>query len=218
MYDFRNLFNFDSFTFKINKLLLFKLSKSNPYLASMWQYLLIICNFQDPEYWQLSTEKFSAKYYMSTHNLNEEESDSPGVGGGDRDLVSSQNDFDCNSSSSSINNSLNPQIQQLSSTSDVKLRPNVKKTNVLQDQAFQQSSEHQRQSLTLSTPHVKHSTLNEQLFRYLSMTIYCDYIATRNQLDNTVGLTMILVNNLVELFELSAHEPNVWDLFSTIHR
>lgn len=50
------------------------------------------------------------------------------------------------------------------------------------------------------------------------MTTYCDSLSTRQQLDNTSGLTMLLVNNLVELFELTAHEPAVLDLFSTIHR
>lgn len=66
--------------------------------------------------------------------------------------------------------------------------------------------------------HIHHKTLNEQLFKHLSMTIYCENIATRNQLDNTIGLTMLIINNLSELFELASNEAMVLDLFSTIHR
>lgn len=197
-------------------MVLFKLSKSNPYLASMWQYFLILCNFQDPEYWQLSTEKSSKFYSLSKsnqQNLNEDEVDS----------ISEQlNDLDYNSSSSSNNNSLNPELQQ---DFDVKNKKKKHITGNGKTNRFHKNSRRNHkelsnfdQSLVLSASHVEHATLNEQLFRYLSMTIYCDYIATRNQLDNTVGLTMILVNNLVELFELSAYEPNICDLFSTIHR
>lgn len=50
------------------------------------------------------------------------------------------------------------------------------------------------------------------------MTIYCENIATRNQLNNTIGLTMLIINNLAELFELASNESIVLDLFSTIHR
>lgn len=65
--------------------------------------------------------------------------------------------------------------------------------------------------------HTSHKTLNEQLFKYLSLIIYCENITTRNQLDNT-GLTMLIINNLRELFELASNESVVLDLFSTIHR
>lgn len=66
--------------------------------------------------------------------------------------------------------------------------------------------------------HTTALTLNEQLFKYLSLTIYCENITTRNQLNNTTGLTMLIMNNLKELFELSSNESVVLDLFSTIHR
>lgn len=209
----KNIFHFDSFTFKINKMILFKLSKSNPFLASMWQHFLILCNFQEPEYWQLSTEKSSKLYKLSKtnqHNLNEDETDSISE-------QFNQNELDYNSSSSSNNNSLNPEMQQ---SSDVKQKKKKHLSKHGTMNRFYKNSKiiHKDQSLVLSALHVENATLNEQLFRYMSMTIYCDYIATRNQMDNTVGLTMILVNNLVELFELSSYEPNICDLFSTIHR
>ena len=198
-------------------MVLFKLSKSNPYLASMWQYFLILCNFQDPEYWQLSTEKGS-KFYLSSGGPRN--STDGGISSSTDQI--NQNDADYYSSSSSNANSLNPEIQQISQSTSIS-PDKARKANKLRkkSKAKQQSFinyEQSKQALVLSSQHAEHPTLNEQLFRYLSMTIYCDYIATRNQLDNTVGLTMILVNNLVELFELSAHEPNVCDLFSTIHR
>lgn len=182
-----NYFNFDSskFTFKINKIILFKLSKTNPYLASMWQHFLIMCNFQDPEYWLLSTEKSSK---LDTFNIQSE-----------------PNKNDADSTSSSNNNSLNQQSEDVNIKNQHKSKKKTK-------------PEPLKEALMLPSAHIKHPTLNEQLFRYLSMTIYCDYMTSRNQLDNTVGLTMILVNNLVELFELSAHESTVWDLLSTIHR
>jgi len=212
----KNIFDFDSFTFKINKMILFKLSKSNPYLAGCWQYFLILCNFQDSEYWQLSTEKSSKLCALSRggqQNLNEDEIDSISE-------QLNQNDLDYNSSSSSNNNSLNPEIQQGFDAKQKKKNSTKNgKNNKLQTLKINSSEFNSSgQPLVLSAKHIEHATLNEQLFRYLSMTIYCDYIATRNQLDNTVGLTMILVNNLVELFELSAYEPNICDLFSTIHR
>lgn len=50
------------------------------------------------------------------------------------------------------------------------------------------------------------------------MAVYCENIATRNQLNNTIGLTMLIINNLSELFELASNESIVLDLFSTIHR
>ena len=198
-------------------MILFKLSKSNPYLACMWQYFLILCNFHDPEYWQLSTESKISKFYKNSSNDVEIDSLSEQV---------NQNDIDYYSSSSSNNNSLNPEMQhesELNSKSNSKSSHKTRKINKFEkrdnsNHKYLNACEHSSQDLILSSPHIEHSTLNEQLFRNLSMAIYCDYIATRNQLDNTVGLTMILVNNLVELFELSAYEPNVWDLFSTIHR
>jgi hypothetical protein len=193
-----NSFNFDSskFTFKINKIILFKLSKTNPYLASMWQHFLIMCNFQDPEYWLLSTEKSSK---LDTFNIQSEPNKNDST-------TSNQALNDADSTSSSNNNSLNQQSDDVS-IKNQQLK-SKKKTK----------SDPFKEALMLPSAHVKHPTLNEQLFRYLSMTIYCDYMTSRNQLDNTVGLTMILVNNLVELFELSAHESTVWDLLSTIHR
>ena len=37
-------------------------------------------------------------------------------------------------------------------------------------------------------------------------------------MDNTSGLTMLLMNNLVDMFELVTHESTVLDLFGAIHR
>lgn len=49
-------FNFDHslFTPKINRLITLKLSKTSPMIASMWQYFLILCNYQESDYWAQS--------------------------------------------------------------------------------------------------------------------------------------------------------------------
>ena len=166
-----DLFNFNSnkYTFKMNEIILFKLSKSNPFTSAMWQYFLSICNYQDPEYWQLASESGSFK------------------------LIDNLEDCIINSANSSNNNSLNPKEHNLTSNKN-------------------------NNQYILQGVHLSNLTLNEELFKYLSIAIYCDYISTRNQLDNTTGLSMILINNLVDIFELASHETNIWDLFSTIHR
>ncbi len=104
-----------------------------------------------------------------------------------------------------------PKSQSSSQNNSLSLKHTISQSN----EDFSPSSP---KSYLLSTNHANISTLNEEMFKYLSLTIYCDYISTRNQLDNTTGLTMILINNLVDLFELASHESNIWDLFSTIHR
>ena len=56
-----NDFNFEStqFACKINRIILFKISKSNPHIASLWQYFLVLCNYQDTEYWSSSIENIN---------------------------------------------------------------------------------------------------------------------------------------------------------------
>ncbi len=45
----------------------------------------------------------------------------------------------------------------------------------------------------LQNIHSNNLTLNEDVFKYLSIAIYCDYISTRTQLENTTGLKMIQI-------------------------
>lgn len=199
-------FSFDAskFTFRINKIILFKMSKINPILSSMWQYFLLLCNHQDPEYWSLSLD-------TSTKSPNS---------------IDRESDLD-SSNTSSNNNSLNPGLQQDQESLPAELTnakllssklrsQNNYITNEMKHLSLQKSTNNK--NLILYHKHFKHATLTEQLFKYLSLTIYCDNITTRNQLDNTTGLTMLIINSLVELFELATHESTVLDLFSTIHR
>lgn len=74
------------------------------------------------------------------------------------------------------------------------------------------------QLFVLNKLHIHHSTCLEKLFQQLSIAIYCENTANRQQLDNSTSLTMLLMNQLVELFSLANYEPTVVDLFSTIHR
>jgi len=48
-----NDFNFESAQFA------FKISKSNPLIASIWQYFLVLCNYQDTEYWSSSIKNIT---------------------------------------------------------------------------------------------------------------------------------------------------------------
>ena len=89
------------------------------------------------------------------------------------------------------------------------------------------------------------ATLDDELFKYVSIAVYCE-LATHNGrvsalaanngmsassaaaaaamltstfVDNTEAVTMLLLNNLVDLLELAAsHEPHVWRLLASIHR
>lgn len=70
------LFNFDAATFavRLNKIVLFKISKVNPFLATLWQQFLVLCNFQDPEYWLLSLDSSTSSDQKprtpAQHDLN----------------------------------------------------------------------------------------------------------------------------------------------------
>jgi hypothetical protein len=74
------------------------------------------------------------------------------------------------------------------------------------------------------------ATLADELFKQTSIAIYCDLAcspthsacmlaAAAPPVDNTEAITMLLLNNLVDLLELAAaNEPSVWHLFASIHR
>jgi hypothetical protein len=176
-------FNFDSskFTSKINKCILDRFSKTNPYFAGMWQYFLISCNYQDSDYWLSS---FKALSYS------------------DNRTCSSRNKNNAEQSELSDNSSVNNHSLNHEESSTKKNPPRSK----------------DRPKTRAKSSLSKIKTLNETLFKQLSLTIYCDYLTNDNQLDSTTGLTMLIINNLVELFELVSCEPSVLDLFSTIHR
>lgn len=201
-------FNSANFLFDTNKFILFKLSKVNAYLSSMWQYFLVLCNYQDQEYW------------LSCLETTNQESDSEIENG---IYSNSCQDFLDLSANSSANNSLNPSLQdqdQMSTISSAKLlRSKIRSQNNYQiaKKSLKDNNSSEKNTI-LFYRHLKYPSLNEQLFKYLSLTIYCDNITTRNQLDNTTALTMVIINNIADLFELSSHESTVLDLFSTIHR
>lgn len=185
---------------------MFKIFKTNPYLASLWQYFLTLCNYQDPEYWLLSLED-------NQNKSNSKES-----------KAKDANDL-CDSSCSSTNASL-PHTESNQKESDLnqlcsakiltsKIRSKHIYTSALTSKSI---NEDEDTAVQQNYDYQKNPCLNEQLFKYLSITIYCDFITTPRNPDNTTGLTMILINNIVELFELSLNEPHVWDIFSTIHR
>lgn len=70
----------------------------------------------------------------------------------------------------------------------------------------------------LNKLHKHNPTCFEKLFQHLSIVIYCENTVNHQQLDNSTSLTMLLMNQLVEMFFLANYEPSVLDLFSTIHR
>jgi hypothetical protein len=164
-------FDTNSFTFRINHIVLFKLAKINPFLASTWQYFLISFDYQDIEYWQLALED-GLKLNSNTQSLD--------------------------STTSSTNNSLTPWIN---TPNEDKPKSKIDTLGIL---TRLKSSE---------CP-----TLNEQLFRYVTLALYSDYLVSRNQYDNTTGLTSILINNIVELLEMAIQETSILSLFSTVHR
>ena len=206
-------FNYDSskFAIHVNRMILFKISKANPLLATLWQHFLVLCNYQDPEYWLLSLESTSKSHH---HNNNEAASAAK--------------------SSSSAYHSLNPES---AAATNLEETDSIASAKILRSKIRSMSNYRTLRPLSASTKladifspgldedlivtrssHTPQKTLNEQLFKYLSMTIYCENIATRNQLNNTIGLTMLIINNLSELFELASNESIVLDLFSLIHR
>lgn len=87
-------FNFDSrkFTLKLNKIILFKISKSNPLLATLWQQFLVLCNYQDPEYWLLSLESTHKKANQHHHHQNQHQNLN----------FDQQNDSSCSSTNNSL--------------------------------------------------------------------------------------------------------------------
>ena len=217
-------FNFDSshFTYKLNRIVLFKLSKCNPFLASMWQYFLVLCNYQDIEYWSSSIEDINKEKFFSSRLSSPNDLDKFDLI--DPNFPVNINDFE--SPSSSTANSLN-QIQLNQSDLKTKIKSRLNYSQKLNsestsrfDHSYIDSTSLDKKKLIfpLRANYIYHSTLSEQLFKYLSITIYCENIAIRNQLDNTTGLAMLLINSLIELFELASHESIVLDLFSAIHR
>jgi hypothetical protein len=202
-------FNFDSsqFASRINKLILDKHSKTNPFFAAMWQYFLISCNYQDSEYWLSSFQ--NTNIFTQQHSKSVQ---SRSLHGGSALIETSSN------ASSSANNSLQHQQQtdpvakksrHLSGLRS-KLKFKLKKLD---------SNSTAIVSFLRNANSNRYPTLNENLFKYLSLTTYCDYLTSGNQLvDNTTGLTMLIINNLVELFELVTSEASVLDLFGIIHR
>lgn len=65
------LFNFEaaSFAVRLNKIVLFKISKINPFLATLWQQFLVLCNYQDPEYWLHSLDSSPSSSSSSTSGV-----------------------------------------------------------------------------------------------------------------------------------------------------
>ncbi len=215
-------FNFDAcqFTCKINKIVLFKLSKCSPFLASLWQYFLVLCNYQDTEYWSSSIEDINKEKFFSSRLSSPTDLDKLDLI--DPNFTANINEFE--SPNSSNPQSLNHgQLNQLDLKTKIKSRLNYsQKLNNESNSRFDHSLDSDLDKKKLTFPlrgnYIYHSTLNEQLFKYLSIAIYCENIAIRNQFDNTTGLAMLLINSLIELFELASHESIVLDLFSVIHR
>ena len=170
-----------------------KHSKLNPYFAAMWQYFLISCNYQDSDYW-LSSFQISNNKSVSKSNYK-------------------QNSSNMSSASNSLNHQQVNKKQALRTPSSrsTRLKLKLKKLDSsISDFLLRNASDYH---------HHRSPTLNETLFKYLSLTIYCDYLTSGNQLvDKTTGLTMLIINNLVELFELLTSEASVLDLFGIIHR
>jgi hypothetical protein len=153
-------FEHSQFASKINRVISHHLSKTSPMTASMWQYFLILCNYQDCDYWAQSV----TPRLRSPHKA-----------------------------------------------------PNAETDNKTERQIGSYSKANQSQ-LLLNKIHLQHSTCAEKLFQQVSIAIHCESTATRQQLDNSTSLTMLLMNQLVELFALASYEPTVLDLFGTIHR
>ena len=60
-------------------------------------------------------------------------------------------------------------------------------------------------------------SLNERIFKHVSLLVYCEYTTNNNLLDNTKNLTCLVVNNLIDLLELN-NESCVLDVISLVHR
>ena len=60
-------------------------------------------------------------------------------------------------------------------------------------------------------------SLNERLFKHVSLLVYCEYTTCNNLLDNSKNLTYLIVNNLIDLLELNS-ESCVLDVISMVHR
>ena len=161
----------------------------------MWQYFLVLCNYQDTEYWSSSIENINDYKTFSSKLSSPNDLIDPNL--------TLNNNLDKNDLKSKIKSRLN-YSQKHNNDSFKKLRIENFNDNKL--------------IFPLKNNYVYHSTLNEQLFKYSSICIYCENITARNQFDNTTGLAMLLINSLIELFELASDESIVLDLFSAIHR
>ena len=206
-------FDHSQLAFKVNRIVLFKLSKTSPFLSAIWQYLLVLCNYQDTEYWSASTNgpsKSSSQIITPVGEKTEANNDSTNSGT-DSSLIALNE-----SAQLEGNDSLEHEMPEtLSSRVNSKLTYSIKNSDNFPSQLSQKC---QNSHLIISSCHNLHPTINEQLFKYFSLTVFSELIANRNPLDHTTGLTMLLINSLSELFDLASHESTVLDLFSTIHR
>lgn len=72
---------------------------------------------------------------------------------------------------------------------------------------------------TLFYKHLKISTLNEKLFKYLSLVVFCNNLdLNSNHINLSSSISMLIVNNLVDLFEFAPFEPIFTDLFDSVNR
>lgn len=71
---YQSLYNFNLdhslFTIKINRMIA-QLSQTSLMIASIWQYFLILCNYQDSDYWAQSiTSSLKKKSSVNNENLD----------------------------------------------------------------------------------------------------------------------------------------------------
>jgi hypothetical protein len=201
-------FNAKSFLVRTNRFVLFRLCKTEPFISCMWQYMLALYDFSDSEYWSLSFKEATIRK-SEQHGIDDEHQ----LNILDINKYNSKNYSETaidSSANSSINNSLNPAYQHQS----------IDESQEENRMSSDDDEEYKKRLRALDgkMTRLEFFTLNEKLFKSISLGVYCELVGTRSQLDNTTPLTMLLINNLVELFELSEHESSVLDLFGHIHR
>jgi uncharacterized membrane protein YgcG len=205
---------YDCLTVRINRIVLFKLSKTLPMISSMWQYFLLLCNYQESDYWLASFEDEWSSFANNNNNSN------------NKKLRRFSADLDQQQQTSMIFN----EIDAETSTSIKKHQDdvlNVTLTSPYRHSISISSSNNDNNDTKTATNECliqlysdkrePQLCVEEQLFREVSLIIYSECL-TCNQLDNTTGLTSLLINNIIDLFELVTHESIIIDLFSTIHR
>ena len=78
-------------------------------------------------------------------------------------------------------------------------------------------TDEKNESSSVISPNSSNLSLNDRLFKQVSLLVYCEYTINNNLLDNTKNLTNLIVNNLIDLLNLN-NEACVLDVISMVHR